>query len=284
MEDGIASGGSGATPDWNENDSMSPSYIANRPFYTDPWIDTYIFSTSNAITFTYNADSELPSGGYYSGTYTVNTVNDTDYSNMKIGIELLDGNENVIMSNYDMYFTTGNLFTTESYPHVEVQRTTSNSSTEYTIEFWSKNIGDTIDASVYFGIVQEDIITIDPKYLGKNGIIRVGLEDDGSTITLSSSNNYFKSLDELSAYLASGGYVYLEQYYNVYTMIDNSGTNIDTSDTFVFKGNDGVIEYDRNTQEFTFYPLTAYINKKGGSLVIGATPILPKQCDSVVNY
>ena len=269
MEDGIANGGSGATPDWNENDDTSPSYIANRPFYTEPWIHTYIFSTGNAITFTYNTDGELPNGGYYSGTYTVNTVDDTDYSNMKIGIELFDDNDNKIMSNYGMYYNDDEFYSDENDPNVVyVGRAISGSSTEYTINFFSENIGDTIDAFVYFGIVHENITPIDPKYLGTNGIVRVKLTNDGLTITLS-GNNYFKSLDELANYLFSGssrrgGYVYLEMNNNVYTMIDNSGTNIG-SYTFVFKGNDGVIEYNRSTQEFTFYPLTAYINKNGNT-------------------
>lgn len=260
MEDGIANGGNTATPDWNENDDTSSSYIANRPFYSEPYLDEYIFQTDDPITFTYIEDSQH--GNYYLGTYTIDEIDSIDDSNTTFGIEISQGLGAVnrkIFSKYDMFSPANNYFTTESYPMVGVERTTSDSSTQYEIRFMSENIGDTVEAYVDFGTIREHITPIDPKYLGTNGIVRVKLGRSGSTITFSSGDNYFKSLNELSSYLASGGYVYLDLGHEIYTMSNNSGTDISLNNVFTFKSNDTIIEYRRGINEFTLHSSIAYI-------------------------
>lgn len=257
MEDGIANGGATTTPDWDENDSTSSSYIANRPFYSVPYLDEYIFSTENKITFTYIEDSQ--NGNHYLGTYTIDEIDSIDYSNTTFGIEISQNQK--IFSKYDMFSPTENIFTTYSYPKVGIQRTTSNSSTQYEIRFMSENIGDTVEAYVDFGTIGENIIPIEQKYLGTNGIVRVRLANNNSTITLSGDNS-FTSLDELSSYLASGGYVYLEYAHDIYTMTNNRGIYTGSDYIVTFTNDNGIFEYNRNTNVFTLYEYSSNINNE----------------------
>ena len=266
MEDGIANGGNTATPDWNENDDTSPSYIANRPFYSEPYLDEYIFQTDDPVTFTYIEDSQ--NGNHYLGTYTIDEIDSIDDSNTTFGIEISQGHGAVnrkIFSKYDMFSPAVNYFTTDSFPMVGIQRTISNSNTQYEIRFMSENIGDTIEAYVDFGTVKEDVNAVPLKYLRKTATIEVQINSNGSSYSIV-PNNDLNKVDKLSDYLENDGYIYINCDHNIYTMINNSGTNPSIEDgVWLFRGDNGVFEYNKSSQAFTFYPLTAYINKNGNT-------------------
>ena len=175
------SGGGGAQPDWNQNDSTAADYVKNRPFYTGDPVETVLveestvsFAAENGISIGQLESTFVPTVGE---TYKV-SWDGTTYESTCVNFNDLSviGNLSIMGAGSDMGAgsNTGEPFVMIVYNGEEIRIATADTSASHTFSISG---------------AAAPIVKIPAKYIDKNSSGYVVIHSKG-TMTQQEAENY----------------------------------------------------------------------------------------------